>query len=90
MGLPDRRKILLESCRRSLLKRHVLRVPTVDGVASECGVVAEIFVSRAAVFAGAVGVMEPGDTDAGTRGKFAGAGAERFNRSHDLVAGNHG
>ena len=51
----------------------VLRVTPVDAVAGECWVIAKIFGSRAAVVAGAVGVMELGDADVVDGGKFAGS-----------------
>ena len=68
----------------------VLCVTAVDAVAGECWVIAKIFGSRAAVFAGAVGVMEPGYADAGANRKFVSAGTQRFNGAYNLVAGNYG
>ncbi len=68
----------------------VLRVTPVDAVAGECWVVAKIFGTRAAVFAGAVSVMEPGYANAGASRKFVSAGAERFNGAYNLVAWNYG
>jgi hypothetical protein len=53
-------------------------------------VIAKIFGARAAVFAGAVGVMEPGYAHAGAGWEFVSAGAERFNGAYHLVAGNYG
>ena len=47
-----------------------------------------IFGAGAAVLAGAVGAVEPGDAYAAARLEFVGAGAELFYDAHDLVAGD--
>jgi len=46
----------------------VLGIASVDGVAGEGDVVAEVFFSAAAEGAGAVGASDPGDSDAGAFG----------------------
>jgi hypothetical protein len=47
-------------------REGVFGVASVDGVASESGGVAEVFLAAKAVGAGAVGSAEPGDADAGS------------------------
>jgi hypothetical protein len=44
---------------------NILGVSAIDGVPGECGVVAQILVSGAAIFASAIGVMQPGDSQPG-------------------------
>src|SRR6202011_33391 len=63
----------------------VLSVAAVDGIAGEGRMVAEVFPAGAAVFAGAVGGVQPGDADARAAGE---AGAFGFDDADDLMAGD--
>jgi hypothetical protein len=66
----------------------VLGVASVDGVAGEGGVVAEVFFLAEAEGAGAVGAADPGDADTGVCGEF-GSGAFKY-LAYDLVAEDEG
>jgi len=64
----------------------VFCIASVDGEASEDGVVAEVFHTGHAETAGAIDSSHPGDTDSGANGEFRGSAINDF--AHDLVAGN--
>jgi len=66
----------------------VFGVATVDGVAGEGGVVAEVFFVAEAEGAGAVGAADPGDAYAGVCGEFGGCAFDDF--ADDLVAEDEG
>jgi len=66
----------------------VFGVASIDGVAGEGGVVAEILFVAEAEGAGAVGASDPGDTDAHADGAFGCSSAD--NLADDLVAGDEG
>ena len=66
----------------------VLGVASVDGVAGEGGVVAEVFFVADAEGAGAVGAADPGDADAGVCGEFGGGAFDDF--ADDLMAEDEG
>ena len=75
---------------REILRRHgVFGVSAVNGVAGERGMIAEIFHSGAAVFARAVGAMQPGDSNARADGESRRSLAELFDDADDLVPGNY-
>src|SRR5579863_4660334 len=66
----------------------VFGVSAIDGVAGESRMVAEIFFAGAAIFAGAVRAVKPGDPHARTEREAARAFSEFFNNADDLMAGN--
>ncbi len=66
----------------------VLGVATVDGVAGEDRVVAEVLFVAAAEEAGAVGAADPGDSDAHAEGPVGGPAFDDF--ADDLVAEDEG
>ncbi len=61
----------------------VLGVASVDGVAGEDGVVAEVFFVATAEGAGAVGATDPGDSYAGVERQFEGGSVDDL--AYDLV-----
>ena len=66
----------------------ILGVASVDGVAGEGGVVAEVFFVAETEGAGAVGAADPGDAYAGVCGEFGGGVFDDF--ADDLVAEGEG
>jgi hypothetical protein len=66
----------------------VLGVASVDGVAGEDGVIAEIFFVAKAEGTGSVGAPDPGDADAHAQGTVGGGAFDDL--ADDLVAGDEG
>src|SRR5262249_15938495 len=64
-------------------------ITAVDRVAGEYGRFTEIFLAGAAVFAGSVGRMEPGNADGGAWREAAGSGPILFDHADHLMPGNH-
>ncbi len=83
-------KLLRDGIDKVFRRNSILRVPAVHGITSEGGMVAKIFRPRAAEFAGAIGVMQPGNPHPCADGKPACARAELLNHADDLVSRNHG
>jgi len=65
----------------------VLGVASVDRVAGEDGIVAEVFITHTAEAAGAVCAAHPGDADSGADGELGGGAVDDF--ADDLVTGNN-
>jgi hypothetical protein len=63
---------------------------SVDRIAGKRRAIAKIFVAGAAVFAGAVGTMQPGYADARARLKARCTLTKLFDLAYDLMAGNYG
>ena len=68
----------------------VLRISAIDGVAGELRMVAEIFQSGAAVFAGLIRAMEPRNSHTRANAKTPGALAAFLDGANDLVPRDHG
>jgi hypothetical protein len=71
------------------VRDDVLRVAAVHGVAGEFRTVAEILRPGAAVLAGFIGLVKPGDADASTDGKAPRILTLLLDNPHDLVTRNH-
>ena len=80
------RKLLGDGVDKVFWCNSILRVAAVHGIASEGGVVTKIFRARAAEFAGAVGVMQPGDPYSCADGKPPSSRAEFLDHANDLVS----
>src|SRR5689334_17777898 len=79
---------LRNSIHEVLRRQDVFGIATVDGVAGEGCIVAEIFSAAAAVFADAASAMQPGNSDAVPDVQRLGLVAELFHDSDHLVTGN--
>src|SRR5580704_15395116 len=68
----------------------IFSIASVDRIACERRMVTQILLAGAAVFAGAVGAMQPGDAHARAFAKAMSVWAEFLHGAHNLVSGNDG
>jgi hypothetical protein len=90
-GAQQRRRLLIGKLVRNrvdeILRRdHVLGVASVDGVASELGMLAEVLFTGAAILATAVGTIQSRNADAGPKRVSSGAGTALFDYADGLMA----
>lgn len=82
------RELLRDGIDKVLRRDNVLGVTAVHGITREGWVVAKIFRAAPTEFAIAIGVVQPGNSDARADGKPACARSQLFNEADDLVAWN--
>src|SRR5258708_3608284 len=90
-GAEQRRGLLIGELVRNrvdeILRRDdVVGIASVDGIAGELGIIAEVFFPGATILAAAVGAIQPGNADARAKRVSSGAGAALLDCADSLMA----